>query len=118
MPRLRQRRLLLATRCWHRPSLAFLPSPPPRTHVARYLPPLSSTPRERHRAHRARAAAYLAELQAAEAAEAAAEAAAEVERRTAVAPAVGSAGLGTGVRPPPVSDTYRELATLRINLEE
>ncbi|GLC58862.1 hypothetical protein PLESTB_001409100 [Pleodorina starrii] len=73
--------------------------------------------RERHRAHRRRAAAYLQQLDLAEKAEA--EEAEELERqkRAAVAPAAGTAGIGTAVRLPAVSDTYRELAELKVNVE-
>ncbi|EFJ42787.1 hypothetical protein VOLCADRAFT_121483 [Volvox carteri f. nagariensis] len=73
--------------------------------------------RERHRAHRQRAAAYLHELELAEKAEAEAAEELERQRRMAVAPAAGTAGVGTAVRLPAVSDTYRELAELKVPLE-
>ncbi|KXZ45179.1 hypothetical protein GPECTOR_57g469 [Gonium pectorale] len=78
----------------------------------------SETWRERHRAHRRRAAAFLEGLAEAEQSEAEAAAAAERHRALAVAPAAGTAGVGTAVRAQPVSETYRELAALKVDVDE
>ncbi|GIL74972.1 hypothetical protein Vretifemale_4816 [Volvox reticuliferus] len=73
--------------------------------------------RSRHRVHRQRAAAYLHQLELAEKAEVEAKEELERQRRMAVAPAAGTAGVGTAVRSAPESATYRELVGLKVPLE-